>query len=76
MKIHRDLLFHHGHIANVKLAQALAEPVPPHEGAAEDAAQAKDAPERKPATAADPAAARRKWHARLIRSMTALSPFR
>lgn len=73
MKIHRDLLFHHGHVANVELAQSLAEPTPPHEGAAEDAAQAT---ERNPATGADPAAKRRELHARLIRGMTALSPFR
>ncbi len=76
MKIHRDLLFHHGHIANVKLAQSLAEPAVPREGATNDAAQPTDTTERKPAAAAEPAAARREWHARLIRSMTALSPFR
>ncbi|WP_066092353.1 hypothetical protein [Xanthomonas massiliensis] len=87
MKLHRDLLFHHGHVTNADLARALAEDPPESDGAhgsGQSGAEAEDdcdAPVRgrttpenaAPGTTATCADAR---YARLVRMMTALSPFR
>ncbi|NJC39028.1 hypothetical protein GGR60_003603 [Xanthomonas arboricola] len=79
MRIFTDLLFQHGHIADVDLAQQLAEP-----DAAGDPA-APQAPEVPPATDAEhidtAQSARREQRMarrtrRLLRAITALSPFR
>lgn len=74
MRIFTDLLFQHGHIADVTLAQQLAEPDTALDAAAQTTQPASVAPD---AARQQRAEHRMAWRARrLVRAMTALSPFR
>ncbi|MEA9788963.1 hypothetical protein VDF90_17275 [Xanthomonas campestris pv. raphani] len=74
MRIFTDLLFQHGHIADVTLAQQLAEPDTTLDAAAQAAQPASVAPDAARQQRAEHRMARRAR--RLVRAMTALSPFR
>jgi hypothetical protein len=85
MRIFTELLFQHGHIADVALAQRLAEPdtaVEPMEPVAAESVGSAATPARHVHTEAattqqirrEPGMAR--LSRRLLRAMTALSPFR
>ncbi|MEC3888029.1 hypothetical protein [Xanthomonas campestris] len=74
MRIFTDLLFQHGHIADVTLAQQLAQPDTALDAAAQTTQPAPVAPD---AARQQRAEHRMAWRARrLVRAMTALSPFR
>ena len=68
MRIFNDLLFHHGHVADAELARQLASTDRPPEGSA--AGGGASHPHR------HPRAEVRARQARLVRTLTALSPFR
>ncbi|MCC8539036.1 hypothetical protein ACDH70_15325 [Xanthomonas axonopodis pv. poinsettiicola] len=79
MRIFTDLLFQHGHIADVALARQLAEPEAVADPAVPQAPEAAAAPDAGHIDAAQRArreqlVARRTR--RLLRAITALSPFR
>ncbi|AEL05438.1 hypothetical protein [Xanthomonas campestris] len=74
MRIFTDLLFQHGHIADVTLAQQLAEPDTALDAAAQTTQPALVAPDAACQQRAEHRMARRAR--RLVRAMTALSPFR
>ncbi|MDX6082279.1 hypothetical protein JH314_02235 [Xanthomonas campestris] len=74
MRIFTDLLFQHGHIADVTLAQQLAEPDTALDAAAQTTQPALVAPDAARQQRAEQRMARRAR--RLVRAMTALSPFR
>ncbi|MCC5093016.1 hypothetical protein JH271_02185 [Xanthomonas campestris pv. campestris] len=74
MRIFTDLLFQHGHIADVTLAQQLAEPDTALDAAVQAAQPASVAPDAARQQRAEHRMARRAR--RLVRAMTALSPFR
>lgn len=77
MSIFNDLLFHHGHIANIELARSLAAPKDPAPAAGSaPQPQAGDTGAAQASPEARRAAARARRHSALLRAMTALSPFR